>query len=367
MTRLEEITKRLFGDDADRLLQAHAIIPLIDQSKPKAGMVGWRDGFDPAREVQFHSLGLLVGERSGITVWDADTHDLTPPVDPNVKTAKGWHIYTPHQNESRAIKPVAGLDVLGNRGFAIFYGRNKEFLHPRLADSKVMTDWFNTLDQKSPPIPSRDIEQSHRAESKSRVIEQSYCEFLETQGYVLDHESVRNQYVKTMGSVEEGSRNVTLYRYTREMARCGLDLSDLHKAAIDSGLDPSEIDSAMLNAEMSVILDPHKSVYDRVNFWMDNAIPLVPSVAHGVMDELARRAIETNNLAPFFPQQDLADRLAVRGLKRDRSWVSKVLTNLDAKWQVIRVVPLGHQPDGKRNPNAYRLTLAGQPISEIDR
>lgn len=28
---------------------------------------------------------------------------------------------------------------------------------------------------------------------------------------------------------------------------------------------------------------------------------------------------------------------------------------------------LGYQPDGKRNPNAYRLCIDGQPVSEIDR
>ena len=78
MTPIEEITREKFGNDAKRLLDAHAIIPLVDPSKPKAGINGWNMGFDPTQSIKFHSLAVLTGPRSGITVWDIDSADITP-------------------------------------------------------------------------------------------------------------------------------------------------------------------------------------------------------------------------------------------------------------------------------------------------
>ena len=82
---------------------------MIDPKHPKAAITGWPDGFDSTVEIRFHSLGLLVGPKSGITVWDIDRHDLTPPVEPNVTTANGYHVYTAHDGEARRIG-LLGLD-----------------------------------------------------------------------------------------------------------------------------------------------------------------------------------------------------------------------------------------------------------------
>lgn len=366
MTRLEQLTRERFGDDAQRLLDAHAIIPLVNPAQPKAAIKGWMDGFDPTREIGFHSLGLLVGERSGITVWDIDSIDLTPPADPNVKTFKGCHVYTSHSGERRKIGVVKGLDILGENSYAIFYGKDKEFVHPQLAPLDAMTEWLNSMDEKSSIYLPRAKEQGYVIGQKNRAKEQGYCEFLLSQGYELDAEAVRNQYVKTIANVSEGSRNTTLYRFAREMVRCGLETDGLATAAEASGLSHSQVIGTIHDAEAAVILSPGKSVYDRVTFWKDNAVPLVPSIAHPVMDEIACRAIEVNDLAPFFPQQDIADRMAKKGFVRDRSTVSKILTLLESEFGVIKIVRLGFQSDGKRNPNAYRLSLAGEPVSEVD-
>jgi len=97
MTRLTEITRERFGVDADRLLDAHAVIPLINHKNKKAPIAGWQAGFDPSIDIGFHSLALLTGPRSGITVWDVDCDDRVPPTQPNVRTSKGIHIYTAHE------------------------------------------------------------------------------------------------------------------------------------------------------------------------------------------------------------------------------------------------------------------------------
>ncbi len=363
MTRLQEITRELFGDDADRLLDAHAVVPLNHPVNMKAPVKGWRGGFDPAREVQFHSLALVTGVRSGITVWDFDDLDRwTPPATANVKTTKGMHIYTAREGIPKSASKIDKFDLLDEGRCAIFFGPGKTFIKPDLTPVDVMNHWFD-----SAASSCRDQEQGYETGLQSRVKEQGYCEFLSEKGYTLDKKAVRDQYVKTMSTVPEGSRNLSLYRYTREMVRCGLDLEDLAKAAIDSGLDPEEIDATMQSAEAAVLLDPGKSVYDRVTFWLDNTLHVVPPIAHDVMREVATRAIEVNDLAPFFPQQDIADRMAEHGHHRDRSTISKILTLLDRAWGVIKVIPLGYQPDGRKNPNAYRLCIDGQPISEIDR
>lgn len=366
MTNLQEITKQKFGDHAQGLLDAHAIIPLIDQKNPKAGIKNWDHGYDPERPVNFHSLAVLTGARSGITVWDIDSSDLTPPVDPNVQTVKGSHVYTPHAGEARKIKVIDGLDLLGDNGYAIFYGPGKSFLHPDLADLEVMNDWVKSLQQNASIPPCRDDEQGYEAGLKSRVIEQGYCEFLETQGYVLDKEAVRNQYVKTLPGVPEGTRNQTLYRYTREMVRCGLDLADLQEAAIESGLDSYEVRATMQSAEAAVLMAPGISVYDHVIFWLDNAFGIAPKVAHLVLEEVARCAIETNDHSPFIPQQVIADRLAARGIEKERSTVSKILTLLESEYGLIKIISHGMKPGGmQRNPNSYRLCIDGKPVAEV--
>lgn len=360
---LMETTKHHFGDYASILLDGHAVIPLNNPSNCKAAVADWQNGWDPSRPVEFHSLAIRTGAPSGITVWDIDDLDAwSPPAPPNVLTAKGLHVYTPYTGERGRIALARKLDLLSDGRYAIFYGQDKTFRSPALTPSQVMTEWFSSLSS-----PCRETEKGYVGGLNDRVREQGYCEFLESNGYELDETAIRNQYVKTLPSVPEGARNATLYRYAREMVRCGLDLSDLETAAIASGLDRSEVVKTIESAEVSVILAPGKSVYDRVTFWLDNAIPLVPVIAHDVMREVARRAIETNDLAPFFPQQDIANRLASRGVVKERSTISKILTLLDSEWGVVKVVRLGRQPDGKRNPNAYRLCLGGHPISEVDR
>jgi hypothetical protein len=363
MTLIEEITREKFGDDAKRLLNAHAIIPLVDPSKPKSGIKDWNKGFDPTQLVKFHSLAVLTGPRSGITVWDIDSADITPPVTPNVRTAKGSHIYTRHAGEARKIKVVDGLDVLGNNGYAIFYGPGKSFIHADPADLHVMTDWMKNFS----PISSLKGSNEGFKEGYEEGIYEGYYNQMLAEGYQLDVEAIERGYVALMRSRPEGVRNNSLLIYARELLRCGIETSGLREAALVSGLPPNEVDVTISQAEADVAMLLSPSVFTKVKTWQDTTWHIVPRFAREVVDHLAKRAIETNDMSPFIVQQDIVDALAAKGIQRTQQSVSKTLVALDSTYGVIKIIFLGYQDDGRRKPNAYRLCIDGQPVSDLTR
>lgn len=363
MTPLEEITREKFGDEASRLLEAHAIIPLVDPTHPKAGIKNWHMGFDPRQALKFHSLAVLTGPRSGITVWDIDSADIDPPVVPNVRTAKGSHIYTKHAGEARKIKVVDGLDVLGNNGYAIFYGPEKTFVHADLADLHLMTDWMNSF---SPISPLKGSYEGSNESYEEGIYEGYYNQML-AEGYQLDVEAIERGYVALMRSRPEGVRNNSLFIYARELLRCGIETSSLREAALVSGLPSDEIDVTISQAEADVAMLLSPSVFTKVKTWQDTTWHIVPPFARPVVNHLAKRAIETNDMSPFIVQQDIVDALAASGIKRTQQSISKTLVALDNSYGVIKIIFLGYQDDGRRKPNAYRLCIEGQPVSELTR
>lgn len=363
MTRLEQITHEKFGDDADRLLEARAIIPLVDPAKPKSGIKNWNYGFDPRQPIDFHSLAVLTGPRSGMTVWDIDSADITPPVKPNVVTSKGCHVYTDHAGEARKIKVADGLDVLGNNGYAIFFAPDKSFLHAERADLQMMTDWmkdFSSISSLKGSIEGINVGY------KEGNYEGYYNQML-AEGYQLDLQAIERSYVALMRSRAEGVRNNSLFTYARELLRCGVSTDNLVEAALDAGLASMEIAATVSQAEADVAMLLSPSIFDKVTTWRDTTWHIVPPYARPVIDYLARRAVETNDMSPFIVQQDIVDALAVAGIERTQQSVSKTLVALDKTFGVIKVIFLGYQTDGRRNPNAYRLCIDGQPVSELTR
>lgn len=144
---LADITRECFGDRADELLRNGVILPLKDSRPDRAKqctIAGWnKTGFRGDDCTDFHSLAVICGRRSGITVWDFDDLDVTPcPVDPpNIITEHGCHVWAEYSGERRSIGLLPQLDVLGDGGYAIFYAPGKRtFIHRDLTPSRVMAD-----------------------------------------------------------------------------------------------------------------------------------------------------------------------------------------------------------------------------------
>jgi hypothetical protein len=90
--RLRELTLDCFGTElGSHLLDKRAILTVVDKV---CRIQGWQYGLDPDAEYgSFNGLAVLNGPESGMTTIDIDTAELLPPVQFNVRTARGGHIY----------------------------------------------------------------------------------------------------------------------------------------------------------------------------------------------------------------------------------------------------------------------------------
>jgi len=357
VTRLIEVTQQCFGDAADRLLEARAILPLNDQKNPKACRIPrWQEGVDPYIHWRFHSLAVLTGQRSDLTVWDFD--GAKPPIaTPNVVTTKGAHVYTKWDKEGRRIGAAPGLDVLGEGGYAIFYGPDKTFVHPRLSPREPLQALLPSSLEWNKEIVLKD---STKGWHKGMVLKDgTYNDEVVRAGYCLDTEAISRGYVYKMLNTAEGKRNHMLFRYAIECSRCGIPTADLEKAAVESGLDPMEVAATIDSAEAAYEMDTRTSVLDRVIVWLDTYTGVVPDKGMLVMKQVGRHAVEQNDLSPFVVQSDI-----IVGVKTQQG-VSKVLELLQSKYGALKTVPLGRQENGWVRPNCYRLCMYEQPIDDV--
>lgn len=365
MNDLVRITQEKFGDDAPRLLDAHAIIPINNKQNRKAASKDWTQGHDPFTKVQFHSLALMTGPRSGITVWDFDSHDIEAPVSPNVLTAHGCHIYTKHAGEPRKIRYAPDVDLLGQNSYAVFHSEDRQFVHPALADSQVISNWMN--ENFDTPLLQGIKEGYNKGsdEGSNEGIDEGYYNQMLGLGFPLDREAIERGYVALMRTRAVGTRNNSLYLYSRELIRCGISTKTIAEAAFDAGLDEYEINATISSAGADIGMGTSMSVYDRVQIWRDTAWPGLPAYATPVLEFIAKRAIVLNDLSPFIVQEEIVTALREAGVERSQQAVSKTVVSLDKVYGVLKVVQLGYMPDGRRKPNAYRLCIDGQPVSEL--
>jgi hypothetical protein len=222
---VEKQTVELFGQYVgSRLLSNRAVVPVRGNKQPAAGIQNYNNGVDLSQPFgPYEGLGVINGPLSGILAVDLDRCDLNPPVDFNVKTSKGGHIYLPWQGERRKTNFAPGVDVLGTGGYSIFTGPGKEFVSPALADPGTVTDWLSSLS----PSPMKRIEtededraftQSVRPDSANR--ECVYSAKLDALGYPLKVGTIMKTYVSQMRNTQEGARNTMCHRYALEVYRC---------------------------------------------------------------------------------------------------------------------------------------------------
>lgn len=356
--RLVEVTEECFGEYAAHLLATNSVLPLNRTDNLKAAAAGWNKGYESDRNPEFHSLAIINGERSGITVIDVDRVDLGSPVPPNVLTSKGFHLYKTWEGESRRTGIQQGIDLLGTGGYSIFYGKDKQFKH---ADLYTWEDLSSLLDA---PLPTgQNVEEPRRTKEEPTTLFPTYAEMVEGKGHRLDMKMIEKRLLLTSRNASEGNRNQRLFVVAKQAHQVGIDLTEIIGAFEDAGLDRNEIDDTVEAARLSIEYDTF-NLYDDVTMWFDTESGNVNASAVPIMRVIADLAIEQHNLSPWIPQGRIIERL---GTVVSQQTVSNHLRGLESKYGALRGVDFGRQTNGRRKVKAYMLCHAGQSIDEVRR
>lgn len=381
-TDIREQTLALFGPElGSKVLTNGAVLPVRANKRPAAGIRGYNNGVDLSAPFgPYDGLAVVNGPLSGIVAVDIDRQDLQPPVDFNVRTSKGGHIWIPWQEERRQPNFIPGVDILGTGGYSIFTGPGKEFISPIFADRDLVMDWLASLSTQSRKTTAtastststststlkragtgngaRASVQSIVPESETR--ECVYWEKLAALGFELKVDTITQTYVSQMRNTAEGARNIMCHRYALEVYRCGGDLDAFAQAAIDSGLAPEEVRATISQARADIDFDyrPEVEIYERVQVWLKAHEDIFRGVMLDVANEVAYEAIVTNSTRPLVSQMRTA-----KNIGRDRAYVGQVLKIMQNKHKALRFHPNpGTWGGGRTHCHNYELTVYGEVI-----
>lgn len=357
---IRETTLACFGPRlGNHLLASRAVLPVVDKV---CHIPGWPRGVDPDGDFgEFNGLAILNGEKSGLTTIDIDSMDVVPPLDFNVRTSKGGHIYIPWKQHKRWIGLAPKVDLLG-AGYAAFFGPGKSFISPALADPAVMDSWLQSL---NPSYLMRVEAGSLDSESLKSVLTEGvdrecmYKDKLEALGYPLRRDTISKTYASQVRNAREGERNDRLYRSALEVIRCGANIELLADAALEAGLVPYEVWRTIQSAQADIDFDYREEteIYVRVQRWLE-------AHAHfkGKMLDLALclafEAVTCNTTRP-----QLSQSRACLEAGTDQPYAGRVLKLMETKYRAVKVhVPLGRQENGLSHCNNYELTIDGRTI-----
>ena len=351
----QETALDLFGSElGSHLIRNKAVLP-VQGKIPAGGIKGWPNGVDLDRAYDFDGLAIINGERSGITCYDLDSRDLIPPVSPNVETAKGCHLYTPWEGERRLIRKAPGVDLLGQGGYSIFWGKGKDFKDNNLADASVVRSWFNSL----VPITSNVVSPSSTNAWNMGIngiltIGAEYSRLMDEKGYKLELDWIANNYAGTMKRVETGKRNNELFRYAVEIVRCGADLEPLAQAALQTGQNEREVRGTLASATKRAN-EPAVTVFDRVAHWW-TVNENVDATTQQALAYVGERAICTNSLRPLVVLQQAEIETGI-----PRRTITRRLRAQEGKSVQLKRQQ-GRQPNGLRHADNYRLMIDGHAL-----
>jgi hypothetical protein len=365
-TSVVKQTIELFGPElGGRLLDRNAIVPVRANKQPAVGIRDYNNGVDLSRPFgPYDGLAIINGAPSGILTVDLDRQDLYPPVDFNVETTKGGHIYLPWSGERRKTNFAPGVDVLGAGGYSIFTGPGRSFVSPAFADATTIDNWLTTLTPhplKSLSIEDvrRGYEQRVKGESVSRECITPYPDKVRNHGYELRLDTINKTYVTQMRTAPVGTRNERLFIGACELYKCGGDIGALMDAAHEAGLPWPEIENTVGSAEASLEFkyDPKYEMLERVQVWL-NAHQDLPPVMCAVAMHLAFEAVAVNSTRPLLSQSQVALEIG-----KTQGYVSQTLRLMETEHRaVIRHANPGSWGTGLSHCNNYELTIDGRTI-----
>jgi hypothetical protein len=370
ITAIERITREYFGTYADILFENAAVLPV----NGKLPVTTWGDGVDPSTYLNlggWKGLAILTGSRSGITAYDVDDPNLDPPVPYNVLSKRGGHIYVPWRGERSTIGRVPKIDVKGEGGYVVFYGPEKTFKTPVLADPSFLYDWYESLYQEellsythnasSPVIQPSDVDTD--IDNKDTGPDAyNYLDDVAHHGLRVDVDEWLRRALIAVSTRKEGKRGWTLFRLALEAARLGVDPACFLVPAITTGLSEKEARGHIDRAVVAATLDPRPqtTVLHQVLRW-EAHFPSLPAV-EPVITLLKIEAVRLNTLEPQINQTVHGEMIGM-----DQQLLGYHLQKLEKpRKAVVKIPAKGCQSNGRRWPNNYRLTIAGKPLWEAD-
>lgn len=322
-----QIVEDHFGEDFGAwLMMNNMIIPVRDDKTPMTS--SWKN-FKSSEldKMQFDGLAVVMNRR--INVLDIDTREYVFG-EPNVITEKGAHYwFTPDSNV--VTKHLRGVGDIKTNGYVVFYGLNKEFNNSSLSEWNELREELlnvlppplygllgegtsiNSLGEDTSIVSTYDVSVlGIGMKSREKVLEEGigityattpYLQRVKDEGYTLDRPAIQKGLCTMMNQCKSG-RNNRLFRIAIEFHRLELDLDELEKVALSSGLGAVEIRSTIESAETYVDANFSVSVLDRVMFWKNTVCHYVQLTENQkvCVDEVARRAVEMNTLKPSVSQ-----------------------------------------------------------------
>lgn len=361
---LRDLTLRTLGDElGGELLRRGAVHPIYGADRKKPGFPRHNEPWLDHEVNDFLALGLNAGDQSGLTVWDIDSHDLKPPLQPNVLTRRGCHLWTPYRRERHQQAGVPHLDVRSN-GNVVFWTDtgDKEVLTTTLADPAVVHTFWEQLAGKPIGINGEECIGTSTPNSLGEgkgtstyafegllLPRAPYVDEVASRGWSLDLNFIANGAQGHVERSREGNRNQVLYRQCLGLIQCGIDPGFLLQAATSVGLPLDEAETVLRKANAN--FDPARlpSVLDRVDSWTEAVTPIAGPRLQPMIIEIGRRAVEQNTVAPMIVQQGFPDSVV-------QSTISRQLNKLD-HLGVVHMKSMGYRPDGRRRSNCYHLCL----------
>ena len=372
-TKMQKCTLETFGTELGaKLLEQGLIVPIGREKMPmgkwKQPDGQYRYNYDTCRSSHFNapSFAVILGGTSGLMCYDYDDNELLAEtgIEPNVKSARGGHIYVQHSPD---VKSTIGynelkLDILSDKHYAIFCAPGKTVVHstirlvpPSLQEPVLRRDDKNRLyEGKIRNEDKKSVANSYEEQVKGTTLGMFQLR--------LEKDRIMQGLVTQMKDSTEGSRNFKLYRFAVEAYRLCEDTRVLADAANLAGLGWEEIGNTLGSAEVAIDDGDSVSVLDRVLLWHEQASQFGKSEKQQtIIDYVASNAVALNTYLPQVNQLELSKLTGI-----NRGYINAALnTSLCKKYGMLECLkPKGKQPDGKDWPNNYYLCLSGVRLED---
>jgi len=283
MTALIEATRESFGDMADSLLMAGAIMPVTDRKTPLLPG-SWKDYTSPTEDYSAaYGFAVKTGSVSKITLVD---YDSLPPGGAavgsvNTQTKRGFHQWFPfNEGDTNKQNLLPKVDVRAEGGYAVFHSPHHKVLSHNLQPREL----YNSL--LSTSISSSKSSKDGTVPNVCHTSSSNYLEVVKEAGLSVKTDWVFKRLLWSVQHAAEGSRNQRFYFAMCQAYGLGMDkeqIEALVNAAMDIGLDGREVHSTAASAAAGKPLD----ILGWSREWAENAVAATDLELVWVLQEAA--------------------------------------------------------------------------------
>lgn len=343
MSPVLEATKRAFGDRAQDLLNAGAIMPVTQDKTPAVKV--WKDV--PTDLSAFNGracwgYAVKTGRMSGLTGVDFD--GLVIPEVYNTLTRRGFHAWVPYETGDGCRRNINGMkvDQRGDGGYLVFASPTHSVVRQGLLDRADFMEWLKPLKRERLEVHIEPNEHEH-----------PYLTALRAYGYEVRIDWVANRLASTLANTDEGARNHTLYVSAAQVINLGgtdEHVKRIVNAAYDSDLEGREIERTMKSARNAKEVIPVLEIALAWGVKAEAALKARRVRNTTLIDHIIRLSAEQHSLRPLVSIKALSQET---GMKRDT--ISNQLNMLIKDGLLGKKVNPGRQPNGNLHPNNFIL------------